>query len=217
MADAPVIPVAMLIVGGYLAWFGVHYFGSDVKYPTTPIKSVLTGGTIPSVTGKEASATAVLTSDVQNLQPDSSSGGGNQNNPQATTGNAISDDAIKYVGQGYQWGGPADKPGDWDCSSFVSYVLGHDLNQPLPGGHWGDPGFPPHAHGPTTINYLVFGSPIDKPEAGDLIVWQTHIGICTGGGNMVSALNGSLGTRQTTIEGGSPGGESVHYRRVSSG
>jgi cell wall-associated NlpC family hydrolase len=218
MADAPIIPVSMLIIGGYFAWFGVHYWRTDVKWPSDPVKSALTGKPIPGQTGKEPSPTAVLTADVQALQPDSSSGSTSSGGtPTATTGSAISDDALKYVGKGYVWGGNASSPGDWDCSSFVSYVLGHDLNQALPGGHWGDPGFPPHAHGPTTINYLVFGSPVDTPAAGDLIVWQTHVGICTGGNSMVSALDPQLGTRQTTIDGGSPGGETPHYRRVSSG
>lgn len=70
MADAPIIPVSMLIVGGYLAWFGVHYFGTDVKYPTDPVKAILTGGTIPAASGKAPSAHVTLASDVMSLQPD---------------------------------------------------------------------------------------------------------------------------------------------------
>lgn len=209
----------MIIAGGYLAWFGVHYFKTDVKWPTSPIKSALTGQPIPGQTGKEASVSATLASDVQSLQPDQTFPGGSPSSPsnpsKLTTGSTISDDALKYAGQGYVWGGNASKPGDWDCSSFVSYVLGHDLQLALPGGHWGDPGFPPHSHGPTTVNYLIFGTPVDTPAPGDLIVWQTHIGICTGPNKMISALNESLGTKETTIAGGTPGGESVHYRRIA--
>lgn len=48
--DAPVIPVAMLGIGAYLAWFGVHYWRSDVRWPTDPVKAVLQGKGLPSAT-----------------------------------------------------------------------------------------------------------------------------------------------------------------------
>jgi hypothetical protein len=48
--DAPVIPVAVLGIGAYLAWFGVHYWRSDVKYPTDPVKAVLQGKGLPGAT-----------------------------------------------------------------------------------------------------------------------------------------------------------------------
>lgn len=50
VGDAPVIPVAMLGIGAYLAWFGVHYWRSDVKYPTDPVKAVLQGKGLPAAT-----------------------------------------------------------------------------------------------------------------------------------------------------------------------
>ena len=52
-------------------------------------------------------------------------------------------------------------------------------------------------------------------QAGDLCVWQTHMGIAVGGGQMVSALNERLGTRVTTISGGAPGGEVLFVRRIT--
>src|SRR5215472_13498415 len=69
------------------------------------------------------------------------------------TGDQVASDALRYVGAGYIYGGPAARPGDWDCSSFVSYVLGHDLGMALPGGKWGAPGFPPGSHGPVVESY----------------------------------------------------------------
>ncbi|MBO2459373.1 NlpC/P60 family protein [Actinomadura violacea] len=119
------------------------------------------------------------------------------------TGQAIANDGLKYNGQGYHYGGPADKPGNWDCSSFVSYVLGHDLGQPLPGGKWGDPGFPPHAHGPTTREYQGFGRSIGRADvaAGDLIVWPDHIGIAINNKNMINARSTATGTGLSSIDG----------------
>lgn len=48
VGNAPVIPVAMIITGFYLAWFGVHYWRRDVKWPSDPVKSILQGKGLPA-------------------------------------------------------------------------------------------------------------------------------------------------------------------------
>lgn len=211
LGSAPLIPVIMIMTGVYLMWFGVHYWRSKaVNLPSDPVKSVLQGHGLPVPDKQPPYQDSVYT------------GGGTvsdagQSTSASATGSAIADDALKYVGQAYVYGGNADHPGNWDCSSFVSYVLGHDLGMPLPGGHWGDPGFPPHTHGPTTVQYLLYGTPInqDQVQAGDLVVWQTHVGIATSSSHLVSALGHAWGTVVTTIDGAAPTGETAHYRRVS--
>lgn len=45
---APIIPLLLIFTGGYLAWFGVHYFkktrpGGAMLWPSDPVKAVLTG------------------------------------------------------------------------------------------------------------------------------------------------------------------------------
>lgn len=137
-------------------------------------------------------------------------------------GSAIAADAKRYVGKGYVYGGPADRPGDWDCASFVSWVLGHDLKLPLPGGRWGQPGFPPHAHGPVVLDYAAWRSARDVPvpQAGDLCCWvgagpDGHIGIAISASQMVSALNPSLGVEVTPISGTGPATAPLVYRRLS--
>jgi cell wall-associated NlpC family hydrolase len=209
---APVIPVVLIGIGMYLAWFAVHYWGSDTKYPTDPLKAVLQGKPLPDATGQTPAAAIAGSIGSQ-------AGGGGQAAgiiPGAASGNAISADAMRYVGQGYVWGGRADRPGDWDCSSFASYVLGHDLGLALPGGKWGDPGFPPASHGPTTLNYLLFGQPVNLGDAqpGDLVVSTVHMGIVIGGGKMISAQDPQLGTGVAGYLSGFPGG-TPHVRRVS--
>ena len=47
---APVIPVILLGTGMYLAWFGIHYWRSDVKWPTDPVKDILQGKGLPPAT-----------------------------------------------------------------------------------------------------------------------------------------------------------------------
>lgn len=226
VGDTPVIPVLVMVTGAYLAWFGVHYWRSDTKWPTDPIKAVLQGKAIPVpdrtkdnaallAVGTAASAAAAAGSAAAAAGNAAGSAVSTPTQSGHSTNIQIASDAMTYIGQGYVWGGSADKPGNWDCSSFVSYVLGHDLGISLPGGKWGDPGFPPNAHGPTTLDYMLFGKPITdgQEQAGDLVVSNDHIGICIGGGQYVSARTPSLGVGVDKLSDPFPGGLHV-FRRV---
>ena len=141
-------------------------------------------------------------------------------------GAAIAADAVTYAGQRYTYGGRADHPGDWDCSSFVSYVLGHDLGMVLPGGgSYGSPGYPPDAHGPVVVSWAGWAGATtlgkgQAPAAGDLCVWAGlgplgHIGIALDARTMVSALDTAAGTVVTPIQGFGPVGVPVVFRRVN--
>lgn len=133
------------------------------------------------------------------------------------SGSAVAAAAQKYTGHCYLFGGapgPTGK-GCWDCSSFCNWVLAHDMHRAIPGGTWN-----PSTHGPTTLSYLgwngatTVGHTPAAAVAGDLCVWQTHMGIALGGGNMISALDAQLGTKVTTISGGAPGFELLSVRRL---
>lgn len=225
---SPVLPVALMLIGGYLVWFGVHYWRSDVKWPTDPVKAILTGKPLPAATNTSDDDTVVYYGKVLQKAPEVGAeapgstqvGGGAVGSAAgiALGDNKISNDAMRYIGAGYQYGGNASAIGRWDCSSFVSYVLGHDLGIPLPGGKWGDPGFPPHAHGPTTLQYLVYGSALNRADVkpGDLVVWQTHMGIAISPTQIVAARTTASGTGLSTIDGVTAElGETPHFRRVA--
>jgi len=137
-----------------------------------------------------------------------------------TTPSAIADDALRYQGHPYVYGGAPGPSGmnGWDCSSFANWVLGHDFGMTLPGES--APGYNGTSHGPNTLGYLAWGAAqtvghsASSAQAGDLLVWQTHMGFALGGGQMVSALNERLGTQVTTIAGGAPGAELLFVRRI---
>lgn len=57
-----IVPIVMIGVGGYLAWFAVHYWRGtgELVWPSAPIKSVLQGKGLPANTAA-TSTTAELT------------------------------------------------------------------------------------------------------------------------------------------------------------
>jgi len=198
----PILPLLLVLGGAYLMWFGVHYWRSDVKWPTDPLRDVLTGKQLPDNTRTDTIVPTTIFSQTSN---DVAS---------AVTASVISQKALQYKGAGYVWGGNASAIGDWDCSSFVSKVLGQDCGLPLPGGKWGDPGFPPHAHGPTTLDYMLYGTGISHSDvrAGDLVVSVEHIGIAISPTQMISARDPQAGTGVGDFPAGFPAGPPT-YRR----
>lgn len=211
-----VIPLLMVGVGAYLVWFGVHYWRSvSVTWPSDPVKAVLTGKPVP-VNDKIdlAQLTTSVVGPGMTIANDITSSGADLTG--GTLGDDIAKAALQYQGTGYVWGGNASAAGDWDCSSFVSKVLGQDMHLTLPGGgKWGDPGYPPGSHGPGSTQYMLYGQGITlaQVQPGDLIVSTEHIGIAVGNGQMISAEDPADGTKIGTFPTGFPAGPPV-YRRV---
>lgn len=93
LGDAPVIPLVILGTGMYLAWFGVHFWRSDTKWPTDPVKAVLQG---KPVTGGSASApeSAELTADIQAYSGAASTSGGTGNSTQTASATSYSESGV---------------------------------------------------------------------------------------------------------------------------
>lgn len=129
------------------------------------------------------------------------------------TGQQIATDALAYQGHCYSFGGApgTNGRGCWDCSSFVNWVVGHDLRLAIPG--YGPGKYDGSVHGPTTLSWLawigtgVTHIPLKDAGAGDIACWQTHMGIMTGPDSMISAQTPSSGTQVATgnIAGFMPG------------
>lgn len=131
-------------------------------------------------------------------------------------------DALRYQGAGYSFGGvPGTGIGHWDCSSFVSWVMGNDLKMAIPGYSAG--AYHGQVHGPVVLDYATWSGAVTHsgaPNRGDLCVWPGvgatgHIGIATDGSHMISALNSSMGTVVTPIQGYGPAGVALIYRSVT--
>lgn len=93
-------------------------------------------------------------------------------------GQAIVDYACQFIGNPYVWGGTSLTDGA-DCSGFVQSVYAHfGINLPR-----------------TTWDQEYSGTGISYSEAmpGDLILYEGHVGIYMGDGQIVNAINASKG------------------------
>jgi cell wall-associated NlpC family hydrolase len=130
--------------------------------------------------------------------------------------------ALEYIGFKYVWGG-APANGGTDCSGFVNMIVGWFAKQAIPGYAAGT--YDGASHGPNTLLWLAWNGcyrikGIQNAQPGDLVVWQTHMGIIVQAGAttqsamMVSDLNPSLGTLETTVAGAAPPGEIMFIERL---
>ena len=133
--------------------------------------------------------------------------------------------AIEYIGFRYVWAGkPAN--GVADCSSFVNMLRGWFQKKSIPGFPAGT--YDGTQHGPNTVAWLLWNGcdrvpgGIKNARPGDLAIWQTHMGVIVKAGataqeaQMVSDLNPSLGTQQTSVAGAAPGLEVLFVERFKS-
>jgi cell wall-associated NlpC family hydrolase len=182
MAKIPGLPIGFMIVGGVLVYSGIE------NRPVGYLLRDLARGIKPTPGPGETFATPAAAS--------SGSGGGGS----ASTDSAIANDALGYTGHVYVYGGPSNVNGGWDCSSFVSWVLGHDLNMDIPGGTWAAVTSSGRSHGPIVAQYVVWGGAtgVSKADvqAGDLILYppDTHMGIAVSATEFISAEQPSTGT-----------------------
>lgn len=212
VGDAPVVPIALILTGAYLAWFGVRYWrDKTTRWPTDPVKDVLQGKGLPAPDHEQPVAADIA-------EGATAAAAAGQGGPQAApvssgpgagslSGDAIAADAEKYAGKvKYVWGGGSPVTG-WDCSGMVNYVICHDLGADIPGYRGGT--FNGRTHGPNVASWLASPlvrhllAPADTPQAGDLIMWgpNEHMGIAISATRMISAEDPQQGTQESGISG----------------
>lgn len=112
--SAPVIPLILLGIGGYFAWFGVHYWDSDTKWPSDPIKDILQGKGLPTASG-QTPASSISSSIAAGSGSSSGSGGtgsggggtGSGGGGGVTTGKTAqqNQNTARLLAAPYGWGG----------------------------------------------------------------------------------------------------------------
>jgi cell wall-associated NlpC family hydrolase len=205
----------MPVKGVYLASAGIGaillYAGFKGK-KWTDVTHGLISGQNPS---QSQSVYPITTSPVAYQQGSYGYGGYPVGTGGTASGEAIAEDALKYQGASYVWGGaPGSGEGHWDCSSFCNAVIGRDLGMAIPMYAAGK--YVGQGHGPNTLIWLAWPGArrVSGPAPGILVIWQTHMGICLGGQKMISALNGQLGTQVTNIHDAAPPGEIAVYKQL---
>ena len=213
----------MPVKGGYLIAAGggaiLLWSGFRGKSWSNVLRSVISGKNPNAL----ATTAAITTAPQAFIQPNdlTASGGGIAAHASASaTGDNIAQDAMSKIGSNYVWAGaPGNRNGNWDCSSMVNAVVGRDLGLAIPGFKAGT--YHGQSHGPNTVVWLVWTGAFTIKQKdmapGDLAIWQTHMGIVTSPGHMVSALDQQEGTKATTIKGGAPFGEKLFIRRLKAG
>jgi cell wall-associated NlpC family hydrolase len=198
--------VAYVAVGGLILYSGIK--GATLA---ATAKAVLSGNL--TLADTEVIGTPSIT---QGTATAASSG---------VSGSAILSDAEKYGGHKYVYGGPSNPTSGWDCSSFVSYVLGHDMNLPIPGGTWATATNNGDSHGPVASDYESWSGATTVPaasvQAGDLLCWSTHVGFAVDATHMFSAFDSAQGTLETSWSGptgeGAPKVRSINATAVTGG
>ena len=97
---------------------------------------------------------------------------------QSSTGQAIVDYACQFIGNPYVWGGTSLTNGA-DCSGFVQSVYAH-FGISLPRTTWDQ-------------ENVGVGVSYDAAVPGDLVLYEGHVGIYMGDGQIVNAINPSKG------------------------
>lgn len=103
----------------------------------------------------------------------------------------------------------------WDCSGAVGYTLAGIGIRSLPGLPASWYATMPY-HPGAAVNYRTWDKTW-KPDniiMGDLLVWETHMGIALTSTMMVSALDAEYGTFVSPITGWGPSGETMVVRRL---
>ena len=94
----------------------------------------------------------------------------------ASTGQAVIDYACQFIGNPYVWGGTSLTDGA-DCSGFVQSVYAHF-------------GVPRTSYDMRSAGYEV---KYEEALPGDLILYDGHVGLYMGDGNIVNAMNEEQG------------------------
>jgi cell wall-associated NlpC family hydrolase len=136
---------------------------------------------------EEAERKAAAAAAARKRGSSSSSGGGSSANYVAPTGGdggSVVSYASQFVGNPYVYGGSSLTNGT-DCSGFVMSVYSaYGVGLP---------------HSSSAMRSVGYGVSTGEMQAGDIVCYSGHVGIYTGNGTIVNALNESNGITYTDV------------------
>lgn len=181
------VPACVEAIQSQFAQFDVPVQGSAATQPTDPFSILLDAAMSPSAASTSPSSASDLSGLVSATDPSLDAASAlsptGESGPGTGSGTAIVDEAAKFLGVPYVWGGAS--PSGFDCSGLVQYVLGQ-LGVQVP-------------HGSVAQSQL--GTPVadmSQAEPGDLLFFEPgengappgepgHVGIYVGNGEMIDA------------------------------
>lgn len=182
MADTGWVKVSLLEYEGYVS---LEFVTLSTEYVTAESKEEEAARLAKEEAERKAAAAAAAASQRKASSGSYYTGGSSSYAaPSGAGGSAVVSYASQFVGNPYVYGGSSLTNGT-DCSGFVMGVYSA-FGVGLP-------------HSSSAMRSVGYGVDVNSMQAGDIVCYSGHVGIYTGNGTIVNALNTSSGITYTNV------------------
>lgn len=182
MADTGWVKVSLLEYEGYVS---LEFVTLSTDYVTAESKEEEAARLAKEEAERKAAAAAAAASQRKAASGSYYTGGSSSYAaPSGAGGSAVVSYASQFVGNPYVYGGSSLTNGT-DCSGFVMGVYSA-FGVGLP-------------HSSSAMRSVGYGVDVNSMQAGDIVCYSGHVGIYTGNGTIVNALNTSSGITYTNV------------------
>lgn len=182
MADTGWVKVSLLDYEGYVS---LEFVTLSTDYVTAESKEEEAARLAKEEAERKAAAAAAAASQRKASSGSYYTGGSSSYAaPSGAGGSAVVSYASQFVGNPYVYGGSSLTNGT-DCSGFVMGVYSA-FGVGLP-------------HSSSAMRSVGYGVDVNSMQAGDIVCYSGHVGIYTGNGTIVNALNSSSGITYTNV------------------
>lgn len=182
MADTGWVKVSLLEYEGYVS---LEFVTLSTDYVTAESKEEEAARLAKEEAERKAAAAAAAVSQRKASSGSYYTGGSSSYAaPSGAGGSAVVSYASQFVGNPYVYGGSSLTNGT-DCSGFVMGVYSA-FGVGLP-------------HSSSAMRSVGYGVDVNSMQAGDIVCYSGHVGIYTGNGTIVNALNSSSGITYTNV------------------
>lgn len=182
MADTGWVKVSLLEYEGYVS---LEFVTLSTDYVTAESKEEEAARLAKEEAERKAAAAAAAASQRKASSGSYYTGGSSSYAaPSGAGGSAVVSYASQFVGNPYVYGGSSLTNGT-DCSGFVMGVYSA-FGVGLP-------------HSSSAMRSVGYGVDVNSMQVGDIVCYSGHVGIYTGNGTIVNALNSSSGITYTNV------------------